>query len=699
MSTYPATRGIQRKAYVEQVIVGGVDVTEFRGARTPAATYKTMEPFGYGSATLTFPQVRPFAESGDYGTGDLSWVREGLIVRINACDPDTGEVVHTRYRGRTTTPPSSGGELTWTIGGLWVSVAESRNRQVPVVRQVKDAGWWAWQVIARAAGAEGVHFSPQFGPTTGIDVAEAGGMTELAWAEQVCQLATHANGDQWTIMPTVQGGKAFEFRLKDRTTKHATVYVDGHRVVQNLERGEWFNTYFLTGTRPDGLYWDGLVLPGVEQEDDPPAFPGTLSLGDSGEDVRTLNFRLVHLGLMTTEEASYDYDAETVEAVEDVQERADLNVTGVVNKATWDALFDIGVHPWTLAGARIEPLVQDNRVRRWSVSPNGTFLALNPNYDPTIIRRDRNVDFGFGVTMKRAKQWAKGQMARLDENTRVGTITLPRGGAVIAGEHNPGDPTPTSADVIAAEDVQAGWNLWLANHEGGTLVHVSEVEVSASNVTLTVDTGYRDAYELAEIIARNRDSRRDLRREWVNEHRGSTRQRDAGQPAGHYKAGFLWRRVFCEANKWTVFPVFAGRAGTVSKLRIETENSAGVYCMAIFADRIGRGVLAKRVGDPFGVDDDGETVWSDPALEDFYANRFLVYSAGDEEQPCGYWPRKHTNRNGETTTHAITGVWQDDASFGYYTLDKPALWVAVYSDRDTWIKRGRIMWAQLEYGA
>lgn len=699
MSTYPATRGIQRKAYVEQVTVGGVDITQFRDARTPAVTYKLTEPFGYGSATITVPQVRPFAESGNYGTGDLSWVREGLIVRINACDPDTGEVLHTRYRGRTTAPPSSGHELVWTIGGLWVGLAESRNRQVPVVRKVEDAGWWAWQVIARAE-YPGVQFSPQFGPTTGIDIAEAGGMTELAWAQQVCQLSTQANGDQWTIMPTVQGGNVFEFRLKDRTTKHATVYVDGHRVVQNLERGEWFNTYFLTGTRPDGLYWDGLVLPGVEAEDDPPAFPGTLQSGDNSADVQTLHYRLIHVGLMDTDEATYLFDADTVEAVEDLQERADLPVTGIVNKATWDALWDIGVSPWTLAGARIEPLVQDNRVREWSVSPNGSYLGPNPNYDPTITRRDRNVDFGYGVTMRRAKRWAKGQMARLDENTRVGTITLPRGGAVITGEHNPGDPAPTSADVIAAEDVQAGWNLWLANHEGGTLVHVSEVEVSASNVTLTVDTGYRDAYELAEIIARNRDSRRDLRREWVNEQRGSRSQRDSGAPSGHYKAGYLWRRVFVPANEWRVFPVFAGRAGTVSKLRIETEDGLGVFCMAIFADRINRRTLASRVGNPFAFNvDEGESVWSDPAVDDFYANRFLVYAAGDEEQPGGYWPRKHTNRLGETTTHPITGVWQDDASFGYRTLDKPALWVAVFSDRDTHIKRGRVMWAQLEYGA
>src|SRR5690606_17223048 len=158
--------------------------------------------FGYGSAMLTVPQVRPYVESGDYGTGDLEWVREGLIVRIQACDPDTGEVLWTRYRGRTTAPPSSGKELVWPIGGLITSLAETRNRQVPVVRKVKDLGFWAWQAIQRTGDYPGTGFEPQFGITTGIEIAEAGGMSELAWMQQLCSLSTKANGDQYTIMPT-----------------------------------------------------------------------------------------------------------------------------------------------------------------------------------------------------------------------------------------------------------------------------------------------------------------------------------------------------------------------------------------------------------------------------------------------------------------------------------------------------------------
>lgn len=706
MSTYPTARAVKRRAYVERIVVGGVDITNFRDKRTPRVAFKLIEPFGYGSAVLNVPQVHPHVESGNYGTGDLSWVREGQIVKVQACDPDTGAVLWTRYRGRTTAPPSDGTALTWTVGGLVVGWAETRNRQVPARRDVRDLGWWAWAAIQRTGDYPGSGFTPQFGPTTGIEIAGAGGMTQLAWMQQLCSLSTTAAGDQWTIMPTTRGGKTFEMRLKDRTTKHYSVYVDGVTVQQNLERSEWFNTYFMTGIDTDDngdlRYWDGLVLPGVEGEEDPPDYPGQLQSGDTGENVVVLNFRLAHVGLLEAEVPPGQFTAETVEAVEAVQEAADLPVTGIVNAKTWDALWDKGTMPWSLVGARIEPMVQDKRVRKWSVSPNGSYLAPSPNYDPTIQRRDRNVDFGVGVTRRRARQWARGEMKRVDEHNRMGTITL-RGSGVIAGVHNVGDPAPAASAIVSAADIEAGKNLWLPNFEGGTLVHISEVDVQPGpdydTVTLTVDTGYRDATELAEIKARNAESRRHPAREWVNEQRGSRTQRDTGTPPYHWKAGRLWRNWTVPANTWTVIPVFMGYAGTVSKLRIETENGLGVFCSAIFRQRVTRKLLNARVGNPFGVNaDTGETVWSDPKMADFYSNRLLMYAHGNEEEPGGYWPRRHTNRNGGTTTHPITGVWQDDASFGYFTGEVPALYLAVFSDRDTTVKRGRVMWAQLDMG-
>ena len=40
-----------------------------------------------------------------------------------------------------------------------------------------------------------------------------------------------------------------------------------------------------------------------------------------------------------------------------------------------------------------------------------------------------------------------------------------------------------------------------------------------------------------------------------------------------------------------------------------------------------------------------------------------------------------------------------DASLGYHTFEQPVLYVAIYPDRDTTVKRGRVFWAQVEPGA
>jgi hypothetical protein len=308
---------------------------------------------------------------------------------------------------------------------------------------------------------------------------------------------------------------------------------------------------------------------------------------------------------------------------------------------------------------------------------------------------DRNIDFGAGVSEKVARQWMRGQKQRLAGKSWVGTIVLNDVGA-IAGEHNPGDPAPTEGDVLSARDIQAGWNVWLANFDGGTLVHVADVQVDGGTVTLTVDTHYRDAIELGEIIARNRESRRDLRREWIQEYRGSKRIHDAITPFNK-KAGLLYHKVSCAAGEWTVFPVFAGEAGTISKLRIVTDAPAE-FCMAIFADEISAKKLNRAVPNPFPLDADGESWLTDSNYDDWFESRFILYSAGNDEQMCGYWPKKHTNRDLEVTSAPLTGVWQDDASFGYATFRLPALWIAVFPDRDTVIQRGRMLWAQIETG-
>lgn len=701
MSDYPFTRPVRRPALIDQILVGDHDITNFRGVRTPVPSYRLMEPLGYGAATLTVPQVRPYVETEAFGSGELAWVKKGQPVKIRSYDRETGEVVRTRYRGRVVAIKASGPVLTLEIGGVLVGPASLRNKQVPIVRQVKDIGRFIFDAVENAGNFPGVHFRPRLGPTTGIELTETGGMTHLGWLEHLCAMAVHKNGDQWTCMPRNPGGNVFELRLKDAETVHHTFYLDDAKVVADLvdDAAEHPNTYFVSGVTDEGMIWDGSVFPRVE-DGETPAFPGHLEEGDSGEAVIVLNWQLINSRLLARADASPDYDEDTTDAVTRFQEgNSELEVTGEVNEATWNALFDVDDIGWGLDGARIVPQVQDSAVRPYDYTSSGKLAGRNKNYKPQRLRVDRNVAMEAGTSERQGIRWARGQKERLQGKSWVGTITS-NGWGAIAGEHNPGDDPPTTGDVTAPEDIWPGENIWLANFDGGTLVHVAEVNVSPGSngapdtVTYTVDTHYRDALELSEIIERNRESRRNPRREWVAEQRGSTKIFDAVTPFNE-KAGLLTRNVHGEARKWFKYPLFVGGAGTVSKFRIETFDNAAETCGAIFAANLSVAELVKQIGDPFARSAEGGN-WIRDGKAEWFDDRLLMYAWGSKEQPGGYWPHLHTNRDREVTGATLNGIWQDDASFGYVTGRIPALWVYVYADRDTWVRRGRQIWAQVE---
>lgn len=694
MSLYSRVRGIFRPSKRERIVVGGVDITYFRGKRTPTVPYELIEPFGYGPATITIPQSRPYLEAGAYGTGELAWVKTGKHVHLQRIDKTTGEKT-TDYRGVVIAVKADGPQLVLQVGGILEGPAELRNEQVPVYRKVRDIGAHMFDAVENAGNYPGVHFEPRLGPTTGIEIPKTGGMTHLGWLQHLCTMAVHKDGRQWTCMPKEHGSSTFEMRLKDYTTVHATVYLDSSRAVGRLsdDASEQPNTGFGQGVTNEGMIYNGMVLPGVEPGD-PPPYPGTLSLGSSGDSVQVLHWKLIRANFLDRQDASPLYDQDTVDAVEQLQDRANLPITGVVNKATWEALFDVGTLGFDISGARIMPLVQASSVRPYNYTGNGNLLGKNPAYNRDKLRVDRNYDFGV-CDEKTARQWIRGQFARLNKKSWAGTITMNKRAALILGEHNPGDPKPTSGQVLSARDIPAGWNLWVPNFDGGTLVHVARCAVNGDTVTFDVDTHARDALELGEIIQRNRDSRRSPRRDWVAEQRGSTKIHDAVTPFTD-KAGIVYTPVPCPANTWTGFWVFAGEAGTLSQLRALVQP-ASEYAMSVWGMKVPDKLLNRRVGDPFPVDKDGETVWSQESLQDFFEQNLLLYAAGDDEQPCGYWPRKHTNRLGKTTSAPLNGKWRDHESIGYITNHQyPALWVAIRPRKDTVVQRGRMLYTQIQ---
>ena len=671
----------------DRIIVGGKDITYWRGIPTPLPAYQLVAPLLYGPATLRLPQVAPAFEKP--GQGALSWLRTEKTVKIQRVDPETGAVVGTDYKGVVVAFNTSGPDLTVEIGGEASGRAALREKQAPIFRQTFDIGRYADYVIRRDLG---LPFQPRMGPTTGIRLARFGGTGTLDYISQLCARAWTRSGSQWTIMP-VNG--TYRMARKDTTTIHATAYLDDARTVGDLRRdlAEEPNRIFATGITPNGQRVRFGVYPGLKQgrpapypfNDDRNFGTGTTDAAtDTGDGVTVMIVRLRVTKFLADDDVPGGYDGDVAAAIRELQDVAGLPVTGTMTPNTWRALYDLDATGFSLRMAHIEPAAQKSATREWIRAASGAIVRRNPGYKPTKLKVDRTVDLGSGFTIAQMREWAAAEVARGEDNW-VGTITF-HTGALVDGAHAPGDPV-TAADVFRARDLRPNMNLSLPLFADGIVVHVSGINVGEDGtVTATVDTQARDSMPVWEVIARNRESRRDPARQWVRDHRASGQIKDAIDGWDEV-GGLLGSRVTVPAHEWTVFEVVAGQEGTVARLALETSPNAE-FAVGVFGKKVPAGRLARLVGNP--LTEAGSEKWSDEGVRRDLDDHLLLYAAGDHDDPCGYFPRSKTG------DHPLTGRWKDDAGFSYRTFAQKVLYVAVYADRDTAIPAGRVMWPQLE---
>ena len=70
-----------------RLVIGGQDVTRFRDVPAQIGGYQLQEPYGYGPADFSFPQITSL-EVDAWGTGDLSWFDIGKPVQLVQVDED-----------------------------------------------------------------------------------------------------------------------------------------------------------------------------------------------------------------------------------------------------------------------------------------------------------------------------------------------------------------------------------------------------------------------------------------------------------------------------------------------------------------------------------------------------------------------------------------------------------------------------------
>ena len=702
VTRYATATPVSVDAGRDRFVIGGVDVTHFRGAQTAFPEGLTYtEPFGYGACTFTFERINPCVEK--IGVGETHWVREGAGVKIQRAD-DSGTIIGHDYLGIVAAWRAAGNKLQIDVVGQVTGRLNLLDRQPPTFAMARDMGLWAHDIAVAAR----VSLSPRF-PLTGIKYTNAGGMTELAWAQEVCQMAQTVDGDQWTFMPKVWGqGAAYEFRLKDRTTKHLTLFADGQQIALDLghDAAESPNVYFGSGTDPDGMRWRNAKYQGLTANVPAPAYPmaggATFGIGTTdadtigGDGINTLQWKLHAAGYLNyrdTMATDVVYTDEVGAAVRRMRDDVNLPAGTTMTPAAWDALFDVTRTGYRLIEARVMPLVADKRTQRWLYTADGSLAGHNPDYDPTILEVHRTNDFGDNVTKQRATDYDRGVYSRRTDSNWAGTITLSLGMGGYAGEWGPADvdylndPTTGPAHIMPQRDIRPGMNVWLPLFDGGTLLHIAQVAVSADSVTLSVDTQARDALTLDQVIARNADSRRSARREF----RSGFRKQPATRATWDEFGGVLAGDVDCPGGQWTVVPVPMGRAGQVNRTDLQV-LAATEFCMAVFSEQMTPHRLTRRIGDPFPVNSDDETVWeSNSVAQDWADDGTLLYAAGNENQPCGYGARKHKNAAGHVTAAPLTGRHYDTATWSYETPsdEMPVVWLAIYPRNDTTLKAPR----------
>ena len=689
-----------------RVIINNVDVTMFRGGGTMVTDYQFTDPYGHGPCTIRFDQITPF-EANDLGDGDLDWYTLGGTVHLHQVLDS--ELMSRMWVGLIMRRSFTGNALTLECGGEFSGRLSLALHQPKFKREVLDCGRMVFEEAHLTSSK--FDLTPDLGPETGIEIEMRGdrAMTRLGFIDEILANAQTLT-EQWTILPHPDDPLNYVMQVRDETTVDVTVDFGGHGVEIDLadDLAERPNIYYAEGVAPDLSRWRNAVYPNLGPSAKPPyPLAGGTPFGIGTTNADTLDGHGIGImerelhgnGQLTLEDGVDDtFDANTVDAIEEVQDKAGLPVTGIVDPDTWAAIFNDGFPAQSLSQAFFDPLVQDSRTRYLNRSSGGTAIGVNADWDPDVVHVETFVSMGEGVSKQRARRALRAQYRKTNSPSWVGSVTL------TADPHE-----------MSRFDIRAGMNLKLNNFASDLVVHIAAVSVDwpSASVSLTVDSQARDFITLAQIVERNRNARRDPAKQWAHQLRRSAQTSDAIIGWDKESGAGIIPATECEAGTWTVIPIVAGESGTMSNLSMNTDPPTE-FAVGIFSEMVGAPHLTDVAPTPLAPRDD-DTTWAggggggggDPEFHDWHPDltdwkrfgrqRLLVYAAGTGDNadvsglPCGYWPAMGKNADPE-----LTGDWFDPVSFSYFTFAKPFLYLAVWVT-DTTTVTGR-MWAQLDEG-
>lgn len=644
----PTASGNSEYAYL-QIVVEGVDITYLNGRATPFPTWRRGEPFGSQSATINLPQLTTFHTIP-------SWARHGanVSIRLDIIDGDTislfeGVVMDLGRR-------EDAGVFTLECTGI-LFTADLTIRTPSFHTPPRDIGQMIPSLLNHVPGRR---YGASFSVATGIKTSVAGGWEPLltGFIQERLATALDKNGRQWTVQCLVRSPVV----VKKNTTTIAATVRTGQRGISidlNSDASQAANVIYGEGIAPNGGRWRNAKYPNWHP-DDSPAYPNSslanyITQGESDSDTdsgRGVSDFERRLGL---NDNGY-YSAEDVGEVKRFQKRAGITVDGIVGPQTWSAIFDIGANTGTLDGAFIAPIAAAEEVMPRLYGSDGDDLGANPDYDPDIIRVERHVTYGQGVTRGEGVRDAERQLARESEPGWFGVMSFEL------------DPS-----TMSKYQLREGHNIRILNWHGETVdVHVATARYDEGVVSLEVDSKARDYPTLQALMTRDRDAvdpaKVERRRLLMGEVQTDRVTFDAESPAGRMPEHPV------NGGLWDVRRIPLGAFGTVVRTSWYTEDPT-TFCLAVFGKEITAGQLLDIVGNPLTATDNP---WENDELED----RGLLMAWGWKEQPLGYWPKTYSDPTGATAA-PVTGRHVDDMSWDFASNAMPWVWVAMMTADDT----------------
>lgn len=645
-----ATDAIQEELGDIQIIVEGVDITWVNGIRTPVPQWSAAEPFGYQQARIDLPQITPFHALP-------AWAMKNANVEIRfVFNAEHGGGFVRLFVGVLfdTSNQGEAGDFGLDCIGL-LFVGDYQLRAPAFDTKPLDIGTAIPRVMN---GIIGRRHGTMATVTTGIKTGVAGGWEPILTGFVQGILATALkDGRQWTVSCP---NRTPILEKKDTTTVDWGFRFGQRGIVADLhsDTSEQTNVIFGQGINTDGGHWRNCRYPNWHPDDTPP-YPNS-----DPDDTHTVGARDSHTdtgrGISDWERKAglpvngYLSQSDVAE-MKRIQRRAGIQVDGWLGPQTWAATFNTGANTGTLDGAFIAPLAAASEVMPRLYGPDGDDLGPNPDFDPNIIRIERHINFGQGVSRAQGRNAAEEIVARDSKEGVYGTITLTA------------DPMAKSRLLI-----QPGENTevlgWRAQD---LLLHVADVNHNEESTTLTVDSKARDIVTLDAIMVRDREAqdpallaRKRLLHGMIDVDRP---EYDAEGPGGRVPRHALFHDL------WSVRMIPMGSHGYVSRTSLTTSDSASPFSCAIFGKPVTAADLVSVVGNPLTTSAN-ESPWE--RYGDELEDMGLLQAYGWAKQPVGYFPRSYSNPAGTGHGAPVTGRHVDYSSWEYASAKSPYLWIA-----------------------